>query len=578
MIGDTDNSDGGDSTLSTLTSAPPTLRTVLDALGNSLLHVLSAPRGLDVPVGFPVIHDQVEELPEQADGILLLVGARATSLATLDAIRGAGESGYAAVVLKLRNHDPQAVIDASLESGIAALVCADELPWRRLDTLLTAAIGVGTGGTGASVQTGDMFSLANAVAGVLGGAVAIEDAARNVVAYSTLPGHRIDEVRRQGILARRVPELSKHDQQYREVFLASGVLHYPFDCSTGELPRAAIAIRAGGEVLGSIWVIEEHPPLVADTHAVLVDAARMAALYFLRTRTATDLEHQTRGEMLRGLLDERVAATPAAEILGLRPTEPFVVVGFSCADLDDTGPISFIPRLAREVARYISAFRADVSSVAIGRTVYALVPSVRDESSARRFASEAAEHAESALRHPVRAALAQVATDPVMVPRLRDEVDDVLGILTADPSAPSVATVQQVYNRILLARLLDCVERYKEVLHPSVEALQAHDRERGTAYGETLLAYFNATGDASIAAKEIGVHPNTVRYRLRRVQTLFGLDLDDPDERLLVWMQLRLLVHSAAPKRVHPPASRLRPRSQAAGNRSRARISGAASY
>ncbi|MGH2595631.1 MAG: PucR family transcriptional regulator [Actinomycetota bacterium] len=498
----------------------------------------------------PVIHDPSEELVEEADGILLLVGAVPTAPATVDGLRSAARNGYAAVVAKLHGQDPQPLIYASLETGIASLASADELPWRRLDALLSAAIGVGVG-TSASLQTGDMFSLANAVAGVLGGAVAIEDAAQNVVAYSTLPDQRIDQVRSQGILARRIPDLPKHDLQYREVFTALGIVHYPFDAVTDELPRAAIPIRAGGEVLGSIWVIEEHPPLVADENKVLVDAAKMAALYFLRIRTAGDLERQTRGEMLRSLLEGRVAAASTAESLGLRPAEHFVVVGFSCTNINEPEPVPFIARLGTEVSRYFLAFRPDVSSVAIGRTVYALMPSLDDERLAVRFAGDVARHAESVLGRPVRAAV-QVATSPLMARHLRDEIDEVLQVLTADGDAPHVATAQQVHNRILIARLNDALERYPDVLHPSVEAVQAHDRERGTMYGQTLLAYFRAMGDAGAAARHLRIHPNTLRYRLRRAQLVFGLDLDDPDERLLVWMQLRLLGGPAAQDRPEP--------------------------
>ena len=40
------------------------------------------------------------------------------------------------------------------------------------------------------------------------------------------------------------------------------------------------------------------------------------------------------------------------------------------------------------------------------------------------------------------------------------------------------------------------------------------------------------------AAKSLDVHVNTVRYRLSRVEPLFGIDLDDAETRLLVWLQL----------------------------------------
>ncbi|MGZ4288348.1 MAG: helix-turn-helix domain-containing protein, partial [Solirubrobacteraceae bacterium] len=39
-------------------------------------------------------------------------------------------------------------------------------------------------------------------------------------------------------------------------------------------------------------------------------------------------------------------------------------------------------------------------------------------------------------------------------------------------------------------------------------------------------------------AKRLGVHPQTVRYRLARLRELFGEALDDPDERF--WLELAL--------------------------------------
>ncbi|MGH3675415.1 MAG: helix-turn-helix domain-containing protein, partial [Mycobacterium sp.] len=35
------------------------------------------------------------------------------------------------------------------------------------------------------------------------------------------------------------------------------------------------------------------------------------------------------------------------------------------------------------------------------------------------------------------------------------------------------------------------------------------------------------------------VHPNTVRYRVRRIETLLSTSLDDPDDRLVLALGLR---------------------------------------
>jgi DNA-binding PucR family transcriptional regulator len=63
-----------------------------------------------------------------------------------------------------------------------------------------------------------------------------------------------------------------------------------------------------------------------------------------------------------------------------------------------------------------------------------------------------------------------------------------------------------------------------EVLGP-VLGLPAEDR---SVLLETLGAYFAQAGSAERAAEALYCHPNTVRYRLRRIQELTGRSLTEP--------------------------------------------------
>jgi hypothetical protein len=55
---------------------------------------------------------------------------------------------------------------------------------------------------------------------------------------------------------------------------------------------------------------------------------------------------------------------------------------------------------------------------------------------------------------------------------------------------------------------------------------------------ETLHAWLRAQGQVIPAAAALHTHPQTVRYRLRRLRELFGDRLDDPDERLALQLAL----------------------------------------
>ncbi|MFG2587966.1 helix-turn-helix domain-containing protein [Streptomyces sp. NPDC048438] len=41
----------------------------------------------------------------------------------------------------------------------------------------------------------------------------------------------------------------------------------------------------------------------------------------------------------------------------------------------------------------------------------------------------------------------------------------------------------------------------------------------------------------------LNVHPNTLRYRVRKAVALSGISVDDPDQRLVAMLRLRLAVN-----------------------------------
>jgi hypothetical protein len=115
----------------------------------------------------------------------------------------------------------------------------------------------------------------------------------------------------------------------------------------------------------------------------------------------------------------------------------------------------------------------------------------------------------------------------------------VLGSLPA--GAPAVARFEQTPLRVLAAAAPDAAgEVVRTVLGP---LLDLPDQDRSTLLG-TLQAWFDAGGSAVEAGRRIYCHPNTVRYRLRRVQERTGRSLDDPRaaaELLAALDALRLL-------------------------------------
>ncbi len=89
---------------------------------------------------------------------------------------------------------------------------------------------------------------------------------------------------------------------------------------------------------------------------------------------------------------------------------------------------------------------------------------------------------------------------------------------------------------LLLAREPSLTEELARRRLGPLLALGPGPRERLQA---TLVAWLRAQGSVSAVAAQLGVHPQTVRYRLARLRDLFGSALDDPDARFELELVLR---------------------------------------
>jgi sugar diacid utilization regulator len=531
-----------------MTERPPhTLRSLVERLHPAVLDVVAAPHGLDVPVGDPVIVDPVEQATVPPGAVAVAVGVD-SDRERVALLRRLGSARASAVVLKLTGTPDDGLLEAAAEAGIAVLLAPPPLEWGQLYTLLlTASAAVPSADSDvASAPLGDLFALANAVAAAVGGAATIEDAHNRVLAYSNLD-HRIDPPRQQTILGRQVPSdwiQRLHDTGvFRRLWQTDEVVRVAdFVADDEYLPRIAVAVRAGGELLGSIWVIEGEQPLGEEAERSLRDAADIAALHLLRHRSASDVDRQRRAEVLLALLEGSERGDLARDVLAVDATRRVAVVAFDVDAGGEAASLMAANRVADLVAVYCESYRRQAACAASGARVYALVPADSDTGVEPflALADAIVGRARQALRVELRAGVGSAVTGLDAVVGSRREADDVLDVLAHSPDR-TIAAIDDVRPLVVLQRLTRLAERHPELASGRVAALAAQDASKGTAWVPTLRAYFDAFGDMAAAAGMVSVHPNTFRYRLRRITEVFGLDLADPDERLVAELQLRFL-------------------------------------
>ncbi|MEV7866881.1 helix-turn-helix domain-containing protein [Streptomyces sp. NPDC088124] len=534
-----------------------TLGELLDVGGGPAVTLHTAPAGLTVPVTEALLYDAHSPLPRAPGALLLAVGVRASAAGPL--ARAAAEAGMSGLVVRGQD-GPLAEAESA---GLALLSVAGDAAWHQVHLLLASAIGAlpqalgfdrggaTTGPADGGAALGDLFALADAVAAAVGGATAIEDPRQRILAYSTVPGQRVDEDRRQGILGLQVPGSPENSEQYRVLFSAAGPVRLAaLGGGAGgrggdNLPRLAVAVRAGGETLGSLWVVDDGR-LAPDAEEALVQGASTVALWLLRARAAQELARHQNGDLLRRLLDGTADPAGAAHRLGLGlgpdgEPAPVRVAAFvlDSAVSEPDGEQSAL-RLLELVRLQCRARYGRHACVLVDGVVYALLPALGERGSARHkgLAEDIVRQAGQALRVPVRASLGDVAPGLAEVAASRDDADLVLRLL--GPGLP-VASADEVRPRVTLLRLTEVLAERRELSTGAWRDILAYDAGHGTDYARTLVSWLDAGCDMAGAARLLAVHPNTCRYRLKQAQQQIGIDLDDPDERLVLWLQLRTL-------------------------------------
>jgi PucR C-terminal helix-turn-helix domain len=481
-----------------------------------------------------VIHEPTAAGTRVGD-VLLAIGAGSVS----EALRWAA-SAHAVAVLA-RDSDEPTTSDQPTTSdppatseevvGDAAVLLLDPaVSWSEVAAVVYGLVLEGRETASGRGPT-DLFALADSLAESTGGPVTIEDRLMRVLAYSR-PQQDADPARVATILGRQAPE------ELRLVLEAHGVfahlaasdepVYVPADIEHGLTGRMVVAVRSGREMLGSVWVACSAP-LDGAERAALADGAHTVALHLLRSRASADLERQVESELVIRLLEGSIDAATVASRLGM-PRSPLRVIAlqaFSGAERD-AGLL-----LAFERATTGFGWSRPGRSALTGNTVYTLLPG--EAAAARRWVAAL----RAALPEGVRVSAG--ISGPAEVSDLvaaRREADECLALHELSLATAPAPAYDESWADILLQRLRTAARSGRSPERGPVAELRSHDRANATDYVATLRAWLESQGDPAAAGERLGVHENTVRYRLRKMAEITTLSLDDPKKRLAMTIEL----------------------------------------
>jgi DNA-binding PucR family transcriptional regulator len=522
---------------------------LLLALDATLVSLVDAPRGLDLPVGSAALIDSddvrlgLAEAAGSADVFFLLGVTHDEALRWMD--KQARERVPVAIFVK---EPPNALVTKAVAAGSAVVAVEPQARWERLYQLVNHVLEHHGDRTDPMDDSGtDLFGLAQSLADRIHGMVSIENAQSHVLAYSA-SNDEADELRRLSILGRAGPpeHLKWLDQWgiFDALRAGSEVVRVAERPELALRPRLAIGIyqpptgaRRPPMFAGTIWVQQGSQPLADDAEEMLRGAAVLAARIMSRL-VARPSTHARRVQQLLGLTDGEPADVAAiARELGLAADGTAALIGWDSADAGARPA-----RLADVLALSASAFRRDAQVASRGSRIYVLLPHTATTRSVTSWVRGTISALRTELGVQLRAAIAAPVAGLAGVAGARIEADRVLDSAERHPiSIGQVTSLAEARTTVLLDEIVTLVGTDERLVDPRIRDLRAQD----PVLAETLRAYLDSFGDIGAAAQSLQVHPNTVRYRVRRIEKLLSTSLADPEVRLLFSLGLRVLERPA---------------------------------
>jgi DNA-binding PucR family transcriptional regulator len=549
---------------------------LLLALDRTMVQLIDAPRGLDMPVGSVALLDADDVRlglaggAGNADLIFLLGVSDDDALRWIDRhLDGPTDFGHMSPAQRLRSQmsparkpaaiflkEPTDAVVARAVAGGAAVVAVDpRARWERLYRLVNHVFEHHGDRDDARLDSGtDLFGLAQSIAERTHGMISIEDEQSHVLAYSA-SNDEADELRRLSILGRAGPpehlEWIGQWGIFDALRASRDVVRVAERPELGLRPRLAIGIHPDSDpdgsfrrrtpgFIGTIWLQQGSRPLADDVEEVLRGAAVLAARIMSRL-AATPSTHAVRVQELLGGAGEDVDVRAIARQLGIVADGRAALVGFRCTDGPAPGDV---------IALSASAFRSDAQVTSLADRVYVLFPQTAAASSVASWVRGTV----AALRRELGLALRAVIAAPVPglagAASARADVDRVFDSADRHPAAiGQVTSLDEARTTVVLDEIVALVAGQNGLVDPRLLALREYDHTHDGALVPTLRAYLDCFGDVAAAGEWLHVHPNTVRYRVRRIEQLLGTSLADPDDRLVLGLGLRAMPPAAPPPR-----------------------------
>src|SRR5690348_484938 len=333
----------------------------------------------------------------------------------------------------------------------------------------------------------------------------------------------------------------------------AGALAREVRVSAGRPPRPldVVPVRAGADMLGLLGVgVGEHPTEAEGRLRALEHGSTVLALELAKERAAAEVERRLRGDLVEEVLaggleaDEAERIARQAERLGHRlPQRAWVVV--LEADDDKTeaalGARGQQDRLDGALSGLVRSRLPGALTLVRSASAVFLVPDdlAPDLAAVEKLAAQVLAAAAPVMKPgSASVGIGNLANGVGELARSHIEARQALRLTRRAGGRGRVASYRSLgaFRLLLEVQSPDALRRFvNELLGPLLQYAQSRD----TPLLETLEALSAARWIRRAAARQLGIHINSMTYRVDRIQALTGLQLDDPETRVAISIALR---------------------------------------
>ncbi len=316
-------------------------------------------------------------------------------------------------------------------------------------------------------------------------------------------------------------------------------------------PLDVVPVRAGSDMLGLLAVGVDDGAIDSEGRLrALEHGSTVLALELSKERAAAEVERRLRGDLVEEVLaggleaDEAERIARQAERLGHRlPQKAWVVV--LEADDDKTEAALAVrgqqDRLDGALSNLVRSRMPGALTLVRSSSAVFLVP---DELAADLAAVEKLATQVLAAAAPIMkpgsgsVGIGNLADGVAELARSHIEARQALRLTRRAGGRGRIASYRSLgaFRLLLEVQSPDALRRFvDELLGPLLQYAQSRD----TPLLETLEALSSARWIRCAASRNLGIHINSMTYRVERIQSLTGLQLDDPETRVAISIALR---------------------------------------